>query len=594
MPTIDQPFRSKSRRPRPNPGPGRRLIQWPGDFTYLGAFKVNYVGLAGEHRYGRGLTYHNTRGNLLSTYGTGASIRGVYEFPVGTPIVGSGYQTEQYNVVNALKDYQRQPYANAAGVNLQVAEYISGDNGLGWDDEAQVLAWAGSDGYQSIYGGIGYGSLNYGATTGLGLGAFTTTDPTGYKSIGGGMVMIPSDYATSYLGGKRWAFGFGKNQSIVSLQDLSQGFSLVAVDKLTLSSDVTLSFTDCTTSGAGSTTLSTATGGFTGSHVGARVQGSWTGSNWGAGSTVYTIQSVTNSNSVVLNTSPSPGGAGSGGVFHVRKPVSSTPLVGFWPTTSSPGAGEGRMNRPDGETLAIQNLDGWAANKWTWVDNVDGCVWIDTVTRYGVLFCGRYAKDGASYLSSDVRGTYYAHFVGVYNPYLFAPVTGSNRYDIQPSYLSNVQWPVVNYTYPTPNINTNPSVGVGSAKTVSSITSDSSKTRSNTTGAIVNCTGHGYTTQNVRISGSSRSEHNAFWNISVIDANSFYIYNTSYSDLWSGITANNGGITASSLGDNSIPDQLGMAFDPVAKKLFVLQQVLDESSTPSDELQLLVMVYQLN
>jgi hypothetical protein len=71
-----------------------------------------------------------------------------------------------------------------------------------------------------------------------------------------------------------------------------------------------LTLTDCTTSGAASTTLTSATGGFTAAMVGNLIYVA-SGTNFSAG--FYQINTYTDTNNVVLDSSPTPGGAGSGG-----------------------------------------------------------------------------------------------------------------------------------------------------------------------------------------------------------------------------------------------------------------------------------------
>ncbi len=583
MVNFKYPFRGKHYRPRrARQSAGRALISWPGDFTYLGAFGINYAGLAGEHRFGRGLAFQSSRGNLLSTYGTGADAKGVYEFPVGTPVVGAGFDTAQYNFVNALKDYLRTPYTSAGGADLAGPSDLSGDNGLGYDPDEDVVTWAYSEGYGSNYGDIGYGVLDYAGATATGHGRYVTDDPQGFKSVSGGMVMIPQWYADAYLGGKRWAFGFGNNQSVVGQQDQTQGFSLVAVDKLTLTAGNSLvKLTDCATPGANSTTFTSATGGFTAGMVGDRLLGSFTGSNWTPGT--WFITAVTDTNTVTLSSSPTPGGAGSGGTYWLAKVVPSTPLVGFWPTNGAPAAGSGRMDRPDGVPLAKVGLDGWGVDKWTWVDCVLGCCWIDTGTKHGVLFMGRYANDVARYLSSDVVSSYFRHFVGVYDPMRFAPSSGTPRYEIQADQLTEHQWPVVDYN----------AFGLGPAKAVTGIVSDGAKAGGDVDGCLVTSAGHGFIdSDRVRIKNASDDTYNDLWTVRGPTTDAFYLQNTSYGS-WPGTTASGPGMTAQKVPSPTISG-LGMAFDHGSNKLYVLHQTVNPFVAPSDQLQLMVMVYQLN
>ena len=75
-----------------------------------------------------------------------------------------------------------------------------------------------------------------------------------------------------------------------------------------------LSLTDFATSGAGSTTLTSATGGFTAAMVGNCVRMA-SGTNFQAG--YYFITVYTDTNTVTLDRTPSSGGAGSGGTGRV-------------------------------------------------------------------------------------------------------------------------------------------------------------------------------------------------------------------------------------------------------------------------------------
>lgn len=95
------------------------------------------------------------------------------------------------------------------------------------------------------------------------------------------------------------------------------------------------SFGDATTSGAGSTTLQSTAMTFSAGMVGStiRILAGLSGPNWVDGT--YTIASFTDAHHVVLNTSPTPGGAGSAGVFLIPGTDTYANWAGLWPGHTS-------------------------------------------------------------------------------------------------------------------------------------------------------------------------------------------------------------------------------------------------------------------
>lgn len=242
--------------------------------------------------------------------------------------------------------------------------------------------------------------------------------------------------------------------------------------------------------------------------------------------------------------------------------LASTPLVGYWPYNANPGAGRGRCNRP--EPMTAQGFgEGWGLDKFSWNDRVRAGVWIDNGVKRGVVFFGHYGRGRSQYLSSQVPSERSGHYWAIYDPNDFTPVSGTPRYDVQPRSIYDYQYPTIDYSQVF--------YAGGPAKSVSGITSSAAPIAGDTN-CTVTCTGHGFADGNyVAIEGASRAEYNELWEIpptgGVINANSFYIRNTSHGTNWSGISPT-GTITAKKI--QYFYDQpKGAAFDPATNKLYV-------------------------
>lgn len=578
---------SNARRVRGgNASSGAYVVPTANMFAYRGAWNVNWGGTIPGYEFGRGATGYTISGTnyLLSTM----LGYGVYEHPIGTPVIPASnpYSSSSYGTpVTATKVYDQQPNIDASARRVIGDNDLGGDNGLGWDSVNGRLILTYSEGYGSGLGCAAYATVNRAAETAVGKGRFTLSNPTGFKAYSTGALVVPQDYADAYLGGNRIALIGGRNQSINSQQDVTQGLALTSIGDYTIADGVGQQWSDLATSGAGSTTLTSATGGFTAGMIGKRVL-IYSGTNFAAGGT-YVITGYTNGNTVTVNTSPTPGGAGSGGAGWLAAVVDSVPLVGYWPTTNAPGAGYGRMGRPDGGSLIQQTVDSWGLDKHTWTDHVEGADWIDTIingTRYqGVLFVGRSSVDYVGYVQGDVVKGGHRPMWGCFDPADFAPSSANEPHEVQPDWLTWLTIPSVNDALYAP----------GADKAVTSITSDSGKSHGSADGCTVTCTGHGLSAGNtIGIKGSGASEYNAAWRVeSAPNANTLLISNTSIPGNWSGTSSNNAGITLALLGGDG-QRVMGCKFFSNTNMLYVVHQMNNNVGGP-DSQQVMVSAWEL-
>lgn len=558
-------------------------------FEYIGAYRVLHTGIPGENRFGRGVTgasIDSTDYIIAASSSVAGGLYGVYAFePDPNPLIGTGYDWSQYPTVTASHVFGSTPYINLAAERLIGTDDLSGENGVGWIDHAQRLYSTYSEGYGSAYGAFCHASLDWGTETAVADGRFVTDNPSGIKAISGGAVEIPEWYADAYLGGQRIALWVGRNQSIVTAQDLSQGLSLTAIHHTDASSGFGLLLDDCATPGAGSTTFTSVTGGFTVDMVGARVEGSFTGSNWSNGT--YYISTYVSTNEVTLSSSPTPGGAGSAGTFWIAKVVSSTPVLKMWPTTSEPTAGVNRMLRPDMDDLVYNAVDDWGLSYYTWTDSVCGCDWIDFVEggiRYhGIVFVGLSTQFNVGYINGDVVKGGYRHQIGLYNPMSLSPVTEDAPEVAEPDELTYLDLPALDMT---------PYV-IGDPVTITGITSDSGKSHGSTDGCTITAPNHGLAENDgIVIANVGAGEYDNAWRVTVIvDPDTIQIQNTSLPGNWSGVSASSGELrkmNGSVLGINV----MGCKFFPSTKRLHIMHQI--SFGTGPDALQTLVSVFQLN
>lgn len=244
MPTPILNRRVKARRPGAPGGGGPTGLLTPSDFTYLGAYRVPRSPGAGESFYGNGLALRREASDatnpvhLLSAGYNATPNHVVYEWRDATPETHSTTLSAypEATVVKAYGDiYSGKKRIIYNGVDTPLTSQLDGDLGLYWDAVDSRLYWSYGFGYSSDEPSwcLGYSTLNYAATTGTGFGPWRLTGQS-WKALQGGLVGVPSAYATAHAGGKRLAVGMGGYYSLIATCDCSLGPSLTAFDPAAL------------------------------------------------------------------------------------------------------------------------------------------------------------------------------------------------------------------------------------------------------------------------------------------------------------------------------------------------------------------------
>jgi hypothetical protein len=200
------------------------LLQ-PGDFTYLGAFKLPASSGGQATDWGEGLTYRYVNGQLrfLSTTFTTERLFEVYECDAPAPSKSS---TPVANVIKHWGDiYQGKRFLD---------QYGSGDHGdvlgLFWDSIDRRLYWSYGDMYSVGFAddcSLGYSTLDDSAGRATAVGAWRFSS-RGCKMTRGGVLGIPSWFASAYTGGRRLGVGFGGPFSAATSGPASMGPALGA------------------------------------------------------------------------------------------------------------------------------------------------------------------------------------------------------------------------------------------------------------------------------------------------------------------------------------------------------------------------------
>lgn len=267
--------------------------------------------------------------------------------------------------------------------------------------------------------------------------------------------------------------------------------------------------------------------------------------------------------------------------------ITGTPLVGYWPVSGSPGAGVGRMLRA--EAAYANQVDGWGNDYHNWNDRVQGAVWINTTNKRGVIVVGETGRGTTTYITSDMFSTFFGHWVATYDPMNFTPVSGTPRYEVQPTYNALVQYPVVDYSAAT---YTDP---VPSQKSITSITTVDGAASSNAANSSVSCTSHGLSVgvdTYVEIRGSNNSSHNAIWIANASDANTFTLRNPQGNNWASGTSGANAKLLYGGINGDAADQVVGIDFDESANILYVaLRRNYGVNGLQS---KMLILAYQLN
>jgi hypothetical protein len=586
--------------------PARTLVRFPDDFTYLGAFLVpEFTSLFGETQFGRGLAFRRVAADvteprhLLSMAGgpSGSAQKwSVYEFRVATPeIHAASDPSSAYPLTTIVKDYVRQPFTTAAGEDLEVNSEQQGNNGIDIDPTDDTkLWWTCSSGYSSA-GFFGYGILDYENETAVGHGRWILTSPL-FKSTSGGFVAIPESFNTAHLGGTmRMGIGFGGGQSVLSIGDVSYGTSLTAFDpdfdEGTFPGE---SLTVLDLQSDGSTTVTSASDPFPASlQAGHKVYVFGTNDNgWNTANDIFsfTVVSRNSAGSITLSGNPTHGSptTGAGRLFGSGTILTDREiLVSYHPSTLTPDANHGRQDTHSGgvqRTSPDDPVDQWPVEKMTQSQNDDvmGLIWIDDDTHYGVISWGISASGYIVYLSAQVPGSNTDDWVASYDPANFAPASANEYYEIQPTYLDRIEWPTSDYT--------SAPYTLGPEKTVTLIESDSGKTVASLDGCVFTCPGHGFTSNNIEVTGSDVSFYNSLYGAIRIDDDHFYVTNASRAEEnWPGTSSSNGGIVARHLPIGERDRVIDVKYDPVDKILYVAQQ-----NKPGLGAHMLVLMFQKN
>lgn len=221
-----------------------------GDFTYLGANTVAATtpvnGWATNYGNGLALRYEPSDGTNQVHLMMGAQTDGTHTYPIfevrdaapenpGTPTNLGSYTNlttvKEYSgtYVGADTNFKRLAIASGVEGNWDVS---SGPDwfGLLWDSLTSRLCWnyIGTYGTDSNSWHFGCSTINYAAGTAVATGPYRLTGQ-GPKAAGGGMLSIPSWYATSYLSGRNIGLGCGGYGSLEGVGDVSRGPSLTAV-----------------------------------------------------------------------------------------------------------------------------------------------------------------------------------------------------------------------------------------------------------------------------------------------------------------------------------------------------------------------------
>lgn len=229
------------------------------DFTYLGAYYVN--GTTPTNGWStvdsRGLTIRYEPSDLTNpvhlvsaAYTGDGHSRPLYEWRDITPTIpGDQTDTSAYTEAPILKEYTgsyvggdavfRRTVLSQTSAELEY-EGSAGPDYYGlWTDPTNSarVCWNyvgtydmnGSNGIDNTTSyHYGCSALNYSAGTGVASGPWRVGGQ-GTKSVGGGMLTIPSWYANAYTSGRQLGLGCGNYGSITSTGDASMGPSITAV-----------------------------------------------------------------------------------------------------------------------------------------------------------------------------------------------------------------------------------------------------------------------------------------------------------------------------------------------------------------------------
>lgn len=226
-----------------------KTVVAPDDFKFVGGFRTPSIAT-----YAQGLTHRYIDGQLYfyTTSGAGASNGKVFRFPA--PDDSNLSQHEPYSQQTTVIDYgdifqDKLVDLNANGSTNPPAIGLSGGatrpKGLFWDEQDKRLYWTKTIAYETQMSGsdaaLGYSVLDDVNHTGTGIASWRLSPPSTEGGYGNrwafSMTHIPSDFADTYLNGKRLGVGFGGGVSVVSNGPVSNGPTLFGIDPPSLSNE---------------------------------------------------------------------------------------------------------------------------------------------------------------------------------------------------------------------------------------------------------------------------------------------------------------------------------------------------------------------
>lgn len=546
----------------------RRVPVFPDDYTYVGGFRVpNPTG--SESKYGRGLTFANRSGTktLISTdfTGGGGTVFGVYEFSIPTPgtLPAGSYNTALLPSATILKNYARSPFK----------------------------IFTGSDGATPAAGSTTFTSASATFNSLMVGGNIYVTTGTNFTSNKSYQILTVVDAHTVTLAASPTPSGAGS----------AANFTIDMFPANYLTGDHNIYFHQATgkllwswhtgydnTWGFGSSSLDYASG------TGACLQYNLSltnqgGKSWGHGFVLapqaYADAYLGGSRFVLCggagNTSRTATGDVSYGASMTSVPdflsdpsgttYAGTPLFGYWPDSTGPTGTNGRQNRPaatiNNGPYSPYNQGTWGLDKFGYLETCQGYVWVDSPNYSGVVAWGVLCPSMVVYLSGTVTPDYTTHWAGGFDPDDFTPASGTPRYAVQPDWCDEINLRTTDYT------DFNSGHVAGTAKAITSVTSTAGALHSNHTGAIVTCPGHGQSGTTRILGAAAETKYNSLWNLTVIDANSFYIWNNSQNSAplyaWAGTTDTTPGMVCAKLAPVT-ENIMGVCEDPDTHRVYIL------------------------
>lgn len=211
-------------------GSSSKAVLGKNDFQYLGAFRLPSASGGIETSWGHALTHRYVAGQL-SFFSTCSRVRGtptsqVYE------AVYPGHALSNYPEAEIARHwgdiYHGKRWNDVAGRADDGYVY-----GLYWDSVGGRLYWDYGDSYNASAGNnccLGASTLNDSDGSSVAYGAWRMGSSRGCKMAQGGMVSIPSWFASQYTSNRRLAVGFGGRASAQSVGPSSDGPALAAID----------------------------------------------------------------------------------------------------------------------------------------------------------------------------------------------------------------------------------------------------------------------------------------------------------------------------------------------------------------------------